>query len=417
MKLAAQDKTNRPAGIFYGWILVGGVFTLLFLSFGVVYTFGAFFQAFQQEFQATRGDVSLIFAICGFIYFSLGAITGPLAEKFGVRWIVVAGVIIMGVGLLLASRATTLWQVYLTYSLSVGLGVGLIYVPAVGIVQRWFIRRRGLASGVATAGIGAGNLLLPPLATLIIGFSDWRLAYVFIGIGVVIVGLIAAFLLENSPQVRGVLPDGDQISITELSAKTSSPSTPMTGATLKQALSSRSFWLLYIASLLVGFGLFIPFVHLAPYARDKGLGEGAGVWLIGLIGVGSTLGRFLIGGWADRWGRRQAIAAAFGSMAILLVWWILSDALWSLVIFSLAFGLAYGGFVALAPAITADYFGRRNISSILGFLYTSVAFGALLGPTLAGMAFDLTHSYAVPIIASALAASVAVLCVMAIEKK
>lgn len=416
MRVEGKSETVQAGGIFYGWILVGGVFTLLFLCFGVAYTFASFFQAFQQEFQASRGDVSLVFAISGFIYFSLGAVTGPLAERIGARPVAIAGIVIMGIGLLLASRTTALWQVYLSYSLSVGIGIGLVYVPAVGTVQHWFIRQRGMASGLATAGIGAGNLLLPPLASAIIGFSDWRMAYVILAALVAILGLIAAFLLENSPQQRGLLPDGERLLpreefAPEIERKAATSAQP-TGATLKEALTSRPFWMLYIACLLVGFGLFIPFVHLAPYARDKGLGEFAGVWLIGLIGVGSTLGRFLIGGWADRWGRRQAMATIVGGMALMLLWWSISDNMLALIIFSLVFGLCYGGFVALAPAICADYFGRRNITSIIGFLYTSVAFGVLLGPTLAGLAFDLSHSYTVPILGSAIAGAIAVGCLI-----
>jgi MFS family permease len=97
------------------------------------------------------------------------------------------------------------------------------------------------------------------------------------------------------------------------------------------------------------------------------------------------------------------MAVMFGGMTLSLLWWLVADALWSLILFALVFGLCYGGFVALSPAITADYFGRRSVSSIIGFLYTGVAFGTLLGPTLAGVVFDLAHSYAIPIIGSAMA--------------
>jgi MFS family permease len=317
----------------------------------------------------------------------------------------------MGVGLLLASRATELWQIYLTYSLSIGIGVGLIYVPSVGTVQHWFIRKRGTASGIGTAGIGAGNLMMPPIATGLIALTDWRLAYVILALGVIMLGLVAGFLMENSPQQRGLLPDGEPVSSLEEAARREVHSRPVSGATLKQAVTSRPFWLLYFGAMLVAFGVFIPFVHMAPYARDKGLGE-AGVWLIGLIGVGSTFGRLLIGGLADRMGRRRTMAAAFIGVTVMMVWWLFSDSLWMLVIFSLVFGLCYGSFVALSPALTADYYGRRNVSTILGFQYTSVAGGTLLGPTLAGVAFDLTNSYAVPILGSAIAGVIAVICML-----
>jgi MFS family permease len=400
MKVANESEAAQRTGVFYGWVVVGCVFVLLFLAFGVTYTIGAFFQAFQQEFAANRADVSLVFAISGFLYFALGIITGPLAGKFGVRIVTLAGVLIMSVGLMLASLATSLWQVYLTYSLSVGLGVGLIYVPTVATVQQWFIRQRGLASGIGTAGIGAGTLLLPPLATALIGLAGWRNAYLIIGGLVIVFGLVSAFLLVSTPQKRGLLPDGEPPSTLLENA----PKAPVGGATLKEALTSRSFWILYIAAALVSFGVFIPFVHLAPYAQDKGLGDATGAWLIGLIGVGSTVGRFTVGGWADKWGRRQSAAGAYLAIGTMMFWWLFADALWSLVIFALVFGLSYGGFVALAPALTADYFGRRSISTIIGYYYSSVAFGALLGPTLAGLLFDLNKSYVVPIIVSAVLA-------------
>ncbi|MER3420500.1 MAG: MFS transporter, partial [Chloroflexota bacterium] len=196
---------SRP---FYGWAVVAGTFTVLFIGFGTAYSFAAFFQALRDEFQGSRADISLVFGITGFLYFSLGAVSGPLADRFGPRRVVAAGVLLIAAGVLIASRAQALWQVYLTYSLGVGLGVGFAYVPAISAVQRWFVRRRGVASGMAVAGIGVGNLVMPPVAAALIDRTDWRTAYVLLGLVALGLGLAAAALIEHSPQRRGLLPDG-----------------------------------------------------------------------------------------------------------------------------------------------------------------------------------------------------------------
>ncbi len=381
----------------------------MMICFGTAYTIGAFFQALQQEFAASRGDISLIFSICGFIYFSLGAVSGPLADRYGPRRVIAGGMFLIGLGLALASQAQAVWQVYLSYSLGVGFGVGLAYVPAVGTVQRWFTRRRGLASGIATAGIGVGTLTVPLAATALIQWSDWRGAYLALAAFAVIAGIGSAMLLDHSPQRRGLLPDGDS---SAGQPEVSKGPVHISGSTVSQARRARPFQLMYAASFISSFGLFIPFVHLAPYARDNGLPESTGVLLIGLIGIGSTAGRFLVGGFADKLGRRLSLAMMFGAMSLLLILWLFSTSVGTLALFAVLFGMCYGGMVALLPALTTDYFGGRNASSIIGLLYTSVAFGALLGPTLAGVAYDLSRSYTWPILVSATANIAACLCIL-----
>jgi MFS family permease len=126
-----------------------------------------------------------------------------------------------------------------------------------------------------------------------------------------------------------------------------------------------------------------------------------------VIGVGSTTGRFCLGGLADRLGRRSALIATFIGMAMALLLWAGSSAAWSLAVFALVYGVLYGGFVALLPALVMDHFGGRNVSGIIGVLYTSVAFGTLIGPSAAGFAFDRTHTYAAAIVAGAAANALA----------
>jgi MFS family permease len=410
---ATRANESASPRLFYGWIVVAATFVVLMVGFGTAYTFAAFFYPLRDEFDATRKDVSLVFSITGFLYFSLGAVSGPLADRVGPRRVVAFGMGLVGVGLLLASRAQELWQVYLTYSLGVGLGVGFAYVPAIGAVQRWFLIKRGSASGFAVAGIGIGTLAMPPLAAAMIDAGGWRTTYVILGAVCLVAGIAAALLIEHSPQRRGLLPDGERIA--PASGHAGAPAAPY-GLATREALTSRPFALLYAACLATSLGLFIPFAHLAAYARDHGMSDTAGAWLVAFIGLGSAVGRLGLGSVADRFGRRPSLVVSFAGMAVMLLWWLVAEQLWSLALFAVIFGVCYGGFVALIPALASDYFGGKNAGAILGLLYTGPAFGALLGPYLAGLGYDLRESYAIPILFAAAANLLAVACICIMAK-
>jgi MFS family permease len=379
--------------MFYGWLVVAGAFAVTFVGFGSAYTFSAFVESLQKDFAASRGSVSLVFSLAGFLYFGLGVVSGPLADRWGSRSLAVVGMILTGMGLALAGLARSLAEVYAAYGLGVGLGVGCSYVPALGAVQRWFVKRRGFASGLAVSGIGVGTLVMPPLASFFIAVVGWRDAYLILGCLAVVVGVGMALLIENDPRDRGLGPDGDSV-------KSGTDHAEPQGFSVKDAITSRRFVGLYAACLICSFGLFVPFVHLVPYALDHGVTPSSAVLLLGTIGVGSTAGRFFLGGLADRLGRRLALVVMFAGMALALVVWAFSTAFWGLAAFAFAYGVFYGGFVAILPALVMDYFGGRNVSGIIGVLYTSVAFGTLIGPSAAGFAFDISHSYLLPILAS-----------------
>ncbi|MBS0337968.1 MAG: MFS transporter, partial [Proteobacteria bacterium] len=173
------------------------------------------------------------------------------------------------------------------------------------------------------------------------------------------------------------------------------------GSTLSQALRSRDFWILYASLFLPTIGVFVPMVHLAPYATDHGHPESAGVMLVSVIGLGSLLGRFTVGGLADRMGRLRSLALMYAGMgACFLLWWQ-SQGLWALAAVSVGMGLFYGGFVATMPAVVMDIFGGRAVSAIIGWLYTAAGVGTLIGPPLAGYGFDRLGSYDAPIVGAA----------------
>jgi MFS family permease len=381
---------SRP---FYGWFVVAAAFAVCFAGFGSAYSFSAFVESLQKEFAASRGSVSLVFSLAGFLYFGLGVVSGPLADRWGSRRLAVVGMVLAAAGLVCASLARNLMEVYVAYGLGIGLGVGCAYVPAIGAVQRWFVKRRGFASGLAVSGIGVGTLVMPPVVTFFITTLGWRSAYLGLACLVAVLGVGMALLIENDPRDRGLAADGDPLQSRVPPGKPPSFS-------VREAITSQRFVSLYAACLIASFGLFVPFVHLVPYALDHGVAQSPAALLLAVIGVGSTAGRFLFGGLADRVGREFAFLLMFAGMALALVVWVFSTAFSALAVFAFTYGVFYGGFVALAPALVMDYFGGRNISGIIGILYTSVAFGTLIGPTAAGYAFDLSHSYTLPIVAS-----------------
>ncbi len=403
--MTSKTATSHPR-IFHGWFVVAAAFAVTFVGFGCAYTFSAFVESLQHDFGASRGSVSLVFSLAGFLYFGLGIVSGPLADRVGSRGLAVTGMILTGLGLAAASVARSLPEVYAAYGLGVGLGVGCAYVPAIGAVQRWFVRRRGFASGIAVSGIGVGTLAMPPLASLLIEMLGWRGAYLALGALAAILGGGMALLIENDPRDRGLSPDGDP-------PQSRTQPTKPEGAAVSDAVRSARFVSLYAACLICSFGVFVPFVHLVPYARDHGVEASMAVLLLGVIGVGSTAGRFFLGGLADRLGRELSLLLMFIGMALALAIWAISTTIWSLAAFAFVYGVFYGGWVAVLPAVIMDYFGGRNVSGLIGILYTSVAFGTLIGPSAAGFAYDLSHSYTLPILASAAANIIAAIIVVA----
>lgn len=359
----------------YAWVVVWAVFVALALIFGVSYSFAAFFASFAAEFDANRADVALVFGLSGLVYFVLGAPGGMLADRFGPRAVCSAGMLCIAGGLAGASVAGSMVGIYAAYGLGIGVGIALVYTPAMACVQPWFTQRRGLAAGIASSGIGAGTLLLPLLAAWAIAALQWRGALRAFAVGALIIGLGATLLLRRAPVAAGT------------------PSRRPPGLTLGEALGDARFWWLYLGVVTAAPTMFIPFAHVSASARDLAIDAPRAVGLVGLIGIGSLVGRFAIGALADRLGRTLTLVLAQASMGATYLLWEGAGGYAALALFALWFGLSYGGIVSLLPALCMDLFGARAVASILGTLYTGAALGNLLGPVLAGAAFDATGSY------------------------
>lgn len=368
--------STEPSETAYAWVIVWACFVALGVIFGVAYSFAAFFESFATEFSAQRADVALVFGLSGLIYFTLGIGGGMLSDRFGPRVVCCVGMVFIAAGLLATSFAHAMTTVYLAYGVGVGVGIALVYTPAIACVQPWFDRRRGLAAGIASSGIGAGTLVVPLLAALAIGAWQWRDALRLLAAGVLLIGLGAAFLLKPAPRA-----DPGNVGATPA------------GASLREALHDRRFWWLYLVTLSCGPTMFIPFAHVSASARDIGVADAQAVGLVGMIGIGSLVGRFLIGALADRLGRQRTLVLMLASMAASYLAWLLAGGYPLLAVFALWFGLSYGGIVSMLPALCMDLFGARAVAGIIGTLYSGAALGNLLGPVLAGAGFDRFGSY------------------------
>lgn len=360
----------------YAWVVVGACFLALAVIFGVSYSFAAFFEPLSREFGAQRADVSWVFGLTGLLYFALGAFGGMLADRFGPLRVTSAGMLCIAAGLLGASQARSLLGVVLAQGIGVGLGIALVYTPAIGCVQPWFTRRRGLAAGIASSGIGAGTLVVPVLVAMAIAAWQWRQTMVVLAAGTLVLGLAGTLLLRRAPVARpasgGTVP----------------------GLALREAIATPRFRWLYGMTLLGAVPMFVPFAHASAAARDLGVPNAQAVGLVGLIGIGSLTGRFVIGAVADRFGRPRTLMLATAALALSFAIWLVARGYAAMAVFALLMGLSYGGIVSLLPALCMDFFGARAVSSVIGTLYTGAAFGNLLGPVAAGWVFDHSGSYA-----------------------
>lgn len=386
--------------LFRGWTIVAAAHGLLALAFGAAYSFGAFFKSIQTQFDAGRFSVGSLFAVTALLYYCVGAVAGPLADRIGLRRVTGAGVLLLATGFALASQTRSLAQLFVVFGLFVGGGVGLIYVPALVAVQRWFIRLRSRASGLASAGTGVGTFATPLFAGWLLEQQSWQIAMQWFALAILLLGLPAALSMVGQPSQLGLSCDGDP--------HPAKAAAQAQGMELSQALRSSSFWWLFLAILLASVSLFAALVHIAPMAQGLDIDAASSQWLIALIGAGNVLGRPLLGGLGDRLGALRLLMGLSIFLALLhLLWWQAHG--WAaLAAFSLLFGAAHGGCIALFPVLAAQWFGTLRLGAILGILYISVGLAAVAGASASGWVFDQTGGYTQAIQVSAALALLAV---------
>ena len=397
-------------GVFYGWVVVACVHVVLFTIFGVTYSFSSFFGALQTEFGASRAATSVAFSLAIFLYFVIGVGAGVVSDRTHVRWVTGFGMVALALGMWLAARAPTLPLFYLYYGVGVGIGVGCAYVPAIAAVQPWFIKRRGLAAGIASAGIGLGTLAGPLAAAALIERTGWRDTLTLFAAATLLLGT-CTLLLEKSPAAKGLFPDNDPAAQSNLA---------LAGHSLREALATREFRLFFLSMLAMSAAQFMPFVHLARHAMDRGFDLATAASLLGVIGAGSFFGRFFLTGLADRIGHRNMLALSYGGMAAAFAWWLATLAFapsyTGLALFAFAFGTSYGAMVAVCPPLCMSYFGGRALSGIIAAVYLAAGIGGLVAPVFAGWMHDLMASYWVPLLAGVLANALALVIVLRLPR-
>ena len=323
------------------------------------------------EFGAPRSATSAIFSITVLVWCVLGPVTGHLSDRFGPRVVLGTGALVMGLGLALTSTIDRLWLGYLTY------GIGVRRRSRVRVCSRWsrvvggwFLRRRNTALGIAVAGIGFGTVCGAPIAAALIAPLGWRATYIVFAIATTAILLGCAFVAERPP-----------VHVT-----------PSRGH-LGEAIRTPAFAMLYASSLLVSTALFVPVVYLPSYAHDHGVSEFLSAALLGIVGCASVAGRMGLGALADRAGVVRLYQASFLVLALSYGIWMVASSYSAMVLFALVMGAGWGGYVALSPAVIAHLFGTHRMGTMLGALYTSGGFGAMVGPPIVGLIIDRTGSY------------------------
>jgi len=373
--------------IFYGWRIVAAAFVVLFTAYGAQYCFGVFFAALLDEFRWSRAALSGVFSLYAFGYCIVGFPAGRLTDRWGPRVVITAGALFLGIALAAMALVTRLWEPYVLYGVLGALGMGTAYVPCNSTVVKWFARRRGLAVGVASTGGSLGTFALPPLAHWVVGAVGWRIAYVGFGVGVFAALALAATVMRRDPRSMGLSPDGVEVT----------PARPDARAgrawNLGRAMGTRVFWLIAAAFTATWLAVFIPLVHLVPFARDLGYTAGTGAWLVSALGAGAVVGRLAMGPVSDRVGRRPALVAGTTLQAVAFLAFSAVQGLDGLVLTAAAFGFSYGTISALFPAIVGDFFGPDQAGTLVGFLFMLGGSIAAWGPLVAGLVYDATGGY------------------------
>ena len=373
---------------FYGYNIVAAGFIIQAVCVGAMFTYGVFFKEFQAEFGWSRAAISGA-ASLAFLMMGLGGvIAGKMNDRIGPKVIIVASGILLGIGYLLMSRLQALWQLYLLYGVLVGIGFSTHDVITLSTVARWFIRRRGMMSGIVKVGTGSGQFLVPLIATLLITAYGWRNSYLIIGAVVLVIFVVVAQVLSRDPQGIGLFPDGDSNESCDNGNRPREES-----VTLRAAARTGQFWIICIAEFAIFFCLLTVIVHIVPHAMDLELTPPTAVGVLSTIGFVSMLGRIVIGTANDKIGGKRSLVTCFILLLCSLFWLHVASEAWMLFLFAVIYGFAHGGFFTVMSPMIAEFFGTGSHGVLFGMVLASGTLGGAAGPLMAGRVFDVTGSY------------------------
>jgi len=396
---------------FYGYNIVVAGFFIQAVSIGAMFTYGVFFKELQQEFGWSRALISGASSLAFFIMGAGAIIAGTLNDKIGPRIILTVSGISQGLGYLIMSQMNAPWQLYLLYGLFAGIGFSTHDVITLSTVARWFVKYRGMMSGIVKVGTGAGQFLVPLIAAMLISSFGWRTAYLIIG-GVVLAALVAvAQLMKRDPGKIGLLPDGNK----EVS-KDKAFSREDHGLSLRAAVKTVQFWGICLSEFAVFFCIFTVIVHIVPHAMDQGIKPAIAASVLSTIGAVSMVGRFVMGAINDKIGGKRSLITCFIIMISGLILLQFAGSLWTFFLFAVVYGFAHGGlFTVMSPTI-AEFFGMGSHGQLFGAVLFIGTIGATLGPIVTGYVFDISGEYRVAFMALTVFAIVGLIPIMFLRR-
>jgi len=371
--------------VYYGWWIVLSCFLMNLYVGGIVFfSFTAFFEPIQREFGWSYTQVSLASSLRGLEMGIFAPIVGFLVDRFGSRKLLLGGSIVIGLGLLILSLTRSLTMFYLSFLLIAFGAGGCTSVVTMTAVANWFQKNIGLALGIMASGFGASGLIIPLIVSLIDRFG-WRLTLVILGLGMWAIGTPLSMVVRNRPESS---PEGND------PGEKDEFQGPNTEVSLREAIKQKSFLFLNVAETVRMMAVTAVVVHLMPYLSSLGFQRSTGGVVAAALPIVSILGRFGFGWLGDRIDKRVALGATFLIMGAGLILFSLVRDLWMIVLFLLLFSPGFGGSMVLRGAILREYFGKASFGRMIGIVLGSASVGGIIGPTLAGYAFDHAGSYA-----------------------
>lgn len=393
--------------IFYGWYIVAASVALNFyLSVVFFQGFQVFFLPILNEFGWTRALTSGAFSLRQLESGLLAPGIGFLVDRWGPRIVILLGVILGGVGMIMLGYVNSVWSFYVAFLIaSLGVSGASHGVSWSVAVAQWFQRLRGLALGIAMLGPVLGGPFVVVIAVLeeIIG---WRVAIILLGVGLIIVGTPLALIARSRPEPYGYLPDGDEpmeevdtssVVLPDLALEFAS-----NGLTVGEAVRTRDFWVLTFVFSVVFMGISGLMVHLIPLLEDLGYTSTQAAGILGLVFLLSGIGRIGSGFLADIMDFKIVLSGLviFQLVGLLILSIIGHSQIWLIGIFSLLFGIGFGGTIPLRPFLIMQSFGARSFGALQGLVQGGAIGAGMVGPVLYGWIFDTTESYDLAIYAS-----------------
>lgn len=401
-----------PQRFFYGWTLVGvAAFVMVIGTVPLFQGMTAWFVVFEGHFGWTRTQLSIAFSMSRVEGSIMGPISGYLIDKLGSRRMVLIGLVIAGGGFVIMSQMTNIWHFYLAFIvMSMGVGLGT-WMPMMTVLNNWFLRNRSIAMALAMEGFLVGGMVLVPLLAFaidpdVIGRPGWRITALAIGLFLVAAAFPVSLLIRNAPEPYGQFPDGEPIARPRQAPPAASASGNIGDEerdyTWQEAVRTKTFWLITMGHACSSIVIVTITVHLGPMLDDRGFSLQTIGWIVGAYtGVAAVF--TLIGGYVgDRLPIRLALFG-FSAIQSAAVWVLMiSETAPMAFLFAVLMGIGFGGRNPLTTSIRGVYFGRKAFASITGMSMIPMNVMLLAAPLFAGIMFDATQSYFVPMAAVAI---------------